>query len=122
MMHQRQKGMTLIGFLLTAIIAGAIVFAGLRLVPIYLEYMKVESVLNGARDEFNGQSPSAPVVRASIEKRLDIEGVTVVGIKDFKIRKAEGGYDVSIEYEHTAPYIANVSFQVDFSKNVHVGR
>ncbi len=121
-MHQRQKGMTLIGFLLTAIIAGAIVFAGLRLVPIYLEYMKVESVMNGARDEFNGQSPSAPVVRASIEKRLDIEGVTVVGIKDFKIRKAEGGYDVSIEYEHTAPYIANVSFQVDFSKNVHVGR
>ncbi len=48
--------------------------------------------------------------------------MTVVGIKDFKIRKAEGGYDVSIEYEHTAPYIANVSFQVDFSKNVHVGR
>ena len=66
-MRQRQKGMTLIGFLLTAIIAGAIVFAGLRLVPIYLEYMKVESVMNGARDEFNGQSPSAPVVRASIE-------------------------------------------------------
>lgn len=121
-MHQRQKGMTLIGFLLTAIIAGAIVFAGLRLVPVYLEYLKVESVLNGARDEFEGQNPTAQYVRASIQKRLDIEGVSVVTIKDFKLKKAEGGYEVSIDYEHAVPYIANVSFLVDFSKSVHVGR
>jgi Tfp pilus assembly major pilin PilA len=121
-MRQRQKGMTLIGLLLTAIIAGAIVFAGLRLVPVYLEYMKVESVLNGARDEWQGQTPSSQAVRSSIQKRLDIESVSVVTIKDFKVRKAEGGYDVSIDYAHTVPYIANVSFQVNFSKSVHVGR
>ena len=40
-MRNHQQGMTFIGLLFVLAMAGVIVYAGIRLAPLYLNYMKV---------------------------------------------------------------------------------
>ncbi|MFZ4701712.1 MAG: DUF4845 domain-containing protein, partial [Candidatus Methylumidiphilus sp.] len=50
-MANRQNGMTLISFLLVFVVAGFLVLLTLKLVPVYLDHMKVKSSLEGLKTE-----------------------------------------------------------------------
>ena len=122
-MLKRQEGMTLLGFLIIAALAGLLVFAGIRLTPVYLEYMKVVSVLDGVKKEFDGTVAELPSLRRSIQRRFDVESVIIIRIQDIHIRKSgTGGYILDVKYAHKAPYIANINFVVDFQKTVEIVR
>ena len=45
-MQDRQQGMTFLGILVLVIVVGAWVYAGIRLVPKYLEYVRVAATLS----------------------------------------------------------------------------
>ncbi|MDH3401199.1 MAG: DUF4845 domain-containing protein [Chromatiales bacterium] len=121
-MYKNQRGMTTIGMILAAAIAGLIVFAGLRLAPVYLEYMKVAGVLDSVHADLNGTNPTVRDIKRGIQSRLDIERIEIVDANDYKIAKEGKGYRVSVKYEHKAPYIYNVSFLVDFEKSIEITR
>ncbi len=121
-MYKNQRGMTTIGMILAAAIAGLIVFAGLRLAPVYLEYMKVAGVLESVHADLNGTNPTVRDIQRGIQSRIDIERIEIVNAKDYKIAKEGKGYKVSVKYAHKAPYIYNVSFLVDFEKSVEIAR
>ena len=114
--------MTTLGMVIMVVFVGLFVFAGLRLTPVYLNYMKVSGVVNGVLDEFDGQSPSRSAIRSSISRRFDIESVNLITARDVKVTSVDGGFEVSAQYDHTAPFIANVSFTVHFNKTVLVRR
>jgi hypothetical protein len=122
-MRNKQNGMTFLGFLIIAVLAGMLVYAGLRLTPVYLEYMKIVSVLDGAKNEFDGTPVELGMLRRSIQRRFDIEAVTVIRVQDIKLSKSgTGGYILRVKYAHRAPYIANINFVVDFAKTVEIVR
>ena len=121
-MYKNQRGMTTIGMILAAAIAGLIVFAGLRLAPVYLEYMKVAGVLKSVHADLNGTNPTVRDIKRGIQGRVDIERIDIIKATDYKIAKEGKGYKVSIEYAHKVPYIYNVSFVVDFEKSVEITR
>ena len=121
-MARQQAGMTTLGFALLAVFIGLFAFAAIRLMPIYLNYMKVAGVIEGVRTEFDGQSPSVPAMRKSILRRFDVESVGVIEYRDIKVTPVDGGFEVSAVYDHTSPFIANISFTVHFDKSVLVRR
>ena len=51
---RRQGGMTTLGMIILVAFVGMFVFAGIRLTPVYLNYMKVAGVINGVQEEFDG--------------------------------------------------------------------
>ncbi len=55
----REDGMTALGIIILVIFIGLFAFGGLRLTPIYLNYMKVAGVLDGTYKEFDSQNPFA---------------------------------------------------------------
>lgn len=118
----RQRGMTALGMLILVAFVGLFVFAGIKLVPAYLENMKVASTFEKLVDEFSGQPASQQELRRSIEKRFDIESVTALSYRDVEIKKVSGGYTVTAKYRHIVPFIANVSFAIDFNNEVTVRR
>jgi len=121
-MRARQQGITAIGFVVLAAFIGIFVFAGLRLTPVYLESMKVRTVLNDIRVNLDGQGASAQNIRTAIGKRLNIEMIRDVKAKDFKIRKSETGYDVQLQYERRQPFIGNLYLLVVFDEEVEIRR
>lgn len=119
---QRQAGATTIGFIIIAAFVGLLVFAVLRLTPVYLNYMKVVGVIDGVRKEFDGQKPSISVIRRSVSRRFDVESVSEIRARDVTVTVVDGGFEVSAVYDHTAPFLSNISFTVHFDKSVLVRR
>lgn len=121
-MRDRQQGITAIGFLILAVMVVAIGFAGLRLTPIYLEHMKILSVLEDTKANLDGTNPSIQQIKSAIGKRLNIEMVRTIKKQDFKIKKSEVGYSVRIQYDSEAPYLANIWLLVRFNDAVEIRR
>jgi len=119
---RRQAGMTTLGLSILVAFAGLIAFAGIRLTPVYLNYMKVAGVVSGVQQEFDGTNATRSSIRSSISRRFDIEMVGEITARDVKVTKVAGGHEVAATYSHKAPFIANVSFIVDFDKRALVRR
>lgn len=118
----RQAGMTTLGMIILVVFVGLFAFAGIRLTPVYLNYMKIVGVIDGIEKEFDGQAPSRAAIRNSIMRRFDVESVTQIAARDIEITTVDGGFEVTAAYEHKAPFIGNVSFAVDFRKTTKVRR
>ena len=118
----RQRGMTTLGMLILVAFVGLFVFAGIRLTPVYLNYMKVAAVVNGVLEEFDGQSPNSAVIRRSISRRFDIESVDQITARDIQVTAKDGGFEVAATYEHSTPYISNLWLTVHFDKRVLIRR
>jgi hypothetical protein len=119
-MRQQQLGMTFVGILCILALVGAIGYAGLRLIPVYLNYMKVARTMDAAATEFKGDSPDVGALRRSLEHHWIIEDPTGVDVKDIEIAKDDRGVSMHVVYDDAVPYIANVSLSVHFDKTVKV--
>ena len=119
---RQQAGMTTLGLIILVLFVGLFAFAGIRLTPVYLNYMKVVGVVDGVGSEFDGTGASRSAIRTSISRRFDIESVSVITAKDVKVTSVDGGFEVAATYSHKSPFIANISFVVDFDKRVLVRR
>lgn len=120
-MRSTQRGITFIGWLFLLIPIAIVGYAGIRLLPVYLNYTKIARLMSQVAQEGQGSDPLA-TVRYSIEKRLDIEGVEFPDSKDFTIKREGQSWLVSIDYEDGAPLLANVSITAKFSKSVRLGQ
>ncbi len=120
--QSRQGGVTAVGFLLLALFVGLFAFATIRLTPVYLNYMKVAGVIDGVFKEFDSQGPSRSAIVTSIRRRFDVESVGIISSRDIKVINDGGGFKVEAVYDHTTPFIGNVSFTVHFDKRVMIRR
>lgn len=120
--RRRQAGMTTLGLIILVSFLGIFAFAGIRLTPVYLNYLKVVGVVNGVVEEFEGTGPSRTAIRTSVSRRFDIESVTGITAKEVTVKAVDGGFEVAAVYSHKTPFVANVSFIVDFDKRVVIRR
>ena len=121
-MRRHQAGMTTLGMIILVSFIGLFAFAGIRLTPVYLNYMKVVSIVESVRDEFDSTGASRADIRRSIGRRFDIESVSEITAQEVKVTTVEGGFEVSATYSHKSPFIANVFFLVDFDKRALIRR
>lgn len=118
----RQAGMTTLGLVILVVFLGMFAFAGLRLTPIYLNYFKIVGVIEGIHEEFDRKAASRAEILNSLRRRFNIEAVSRIAASDIQITKVDQGLEVKAEYDHSTPFIANVSFTVHFDKRAVVRR
>src|SRR5215510_6384139 len=118
-MFARQRGATLLGTLIIVAIVGFAVYAGIRLTPLYLEYMSVVRALEQTAKSEQGDATSPQALRQSLERRWAIEDIKNLDYKDVEIKKGTNGFTMRANYRAEAPFVANVSLVVDFDKTVN---
>lgn len=121
-MRARQQGMTLIGMVIVVAFVGVFVFAVLKVMPFYLEQIKVTSILEDVKRDLDGNASSMAQIRNALAKRLDIEMVTGITVTDIAIKKSGNGYAVQAKYERRAEFLGNLSLVADFDKKVEIKR
>ncbi len=119
-MRRRQQGMTFIGLICILALAGVVVYAGIRLAPVYLNYMKVARAMEATATEAKGDSPDPAALRNTLDRHFNIDDPTGVDVKDIEITKDDGGVQMHVAYDQVVPYVANVSLSVHFEKTVTV--
>ncbi len=120
-MLRRQRGVTAIGWLVLLIPFAIVIYAGVRLLPLYLNYMNVSRTLNSLADQYRGGSVTPDDIRNSISKHFEIDEVNYPTIRDISITRAGQGWQVEAAYYDQAPLFAHITLQVKFDKVVDVG-
>jgi hypothetical protein len=119
-MRHRQQGITLIGLLMILSLVGMIGYAGIRLVPVYLNYLKIVRTLEQVAVEFKGDNVDPARIRVSLDRHWTIEDVAEITVKDIEIKKDGDGVSMSVAYDHPVPYVGNLWLMVRFDKTVKV--
>ena len=120
-MRSRQRGATLLGMAIIVAIIGVGLYAGIRLVPIYMEYMAVVRAMDQTAKENADGGTSPQTLRNALARRWSIEDIRSVGPQDIEITKAGSGYSMRAWYRAETPFVGNVSLAVDFDKTVTIG-
>ena len=120
-MRKSQRGVTLIGWVILLVPVGVLIYTGIRLTPIYLNYFRVVQALKQQAVESKDDSQINPAaVRMSLEKRFDVGYVDHPNAKDIDVHR-DGDHWVAVaDYEDLAPLFANVSILVQFNKQVEL--
>src|SRR5215468_11162703 len=120
-MRNRQVGVTAIGWLFLLTPLAIVVYAGIRLTPVYLNYMKVAKAMDQAGSELKAGGASPTAIRNTIDKHFEIDMVEYPSTKDMKITKDGGAWVVESNYDDDAPLFGNISLHVTFDKVVKIG-
>ena len=87
-MRKKQRGVTLIGWIFLMIPLAIVGYAGIRLAPVYLNYMKVVRTLDQVKSEYkSGDTGSRQAILNSIDKHFNVESVDYPSVKDLKVSR-----------------------------------
>jgi hypothetical protein len=121
-MRNRQQGVTAIGWLVLLTPFAIVGYAGMRLAPVYLNYMKVvRAIDNAASTAKGGGAGDATAIRTAIDRHFEIDMVDFPTIKDIQVRREGGAWVIEAKYDDEAPLFGNVSLHVLFDKTVRSG-
>jgi hypothetical protein len=117
-MRNRQQGVTAIGWLFLLTPFAIVVYAGIRLAPLYLNYMKVVRAIDNAASTAKGGAGDATAIRTAIDRHFEVDMVDFPTIKDIQVRREGGAWVIEAKYDDEAPMFGNVSLHVTFDKIV----
>ena len=117
-MRNRQQGVTAIGWLVLLTPFVIVGYAGIRLAPLYLNYMKVVRAIDNAASTAKGGAGDATAIRTAIDRHFEVDMVDFPTIKDIQVRREGGAWVIEAKYDDEAPMFGNVSLHVTFDKIV----
>lgn len=117
---QKQRGITLIGFIIVLSFAIFISFIGMKIGPLYMEYYSVVSAMNGVASERGSANLSPYDIRVKVLNRLYVSySAENVKEKHIKIVR-KNGVHLNVAYEVRKPVIGNLDVVAKFDKTVRL--
>ena len=117
-MRKHQRGITAIGWLILMIPVAIVFYAGIRVSPLYLNYMKVVHSLDSVASEVSNDGQSADGLRNAVDKHFQIESVDYPDKKDLKISRVGNVWQIEANYDDQSPLFANIAILITFDKIV----
>ena len=120
-MRNRQQGVTGVGWVVLLTPFALVGYAGIRLAPLYLNYMKVVRAIDNAASSAKSGPGDAAAIRTAIDRHFEIDMVDFPTIKDIQVRREGAAWVIEAKYDDEAPLFGNLSMHVAFDKIVRVG-
>lgn len=106
-MKQSQRGLTMLGFLITLCLVIFFAFCAMKIVPMYIQFYSVKQILATVAN-----NPEAATgkdkIRALFSRSLQIDYVNGITPDMLKIETTDGGYNLVMDYERREPLMANI--------------
>ena len=120
--RRRQEGISSVGWLLIASIAGFFIMTLFKVYPMYYEHYKITSTLNAIQEDPSVDVKSKAAIWEKMNKRFFIDNVRTVKREHVKMSRKDGKTTVTVSYEARTPYIANLSLIGSFNQTVVIDR
>lgn len=118
----RQRGLTLLGFLIVLIVVAFFGLILMKLFPVYSEWYAVRKSLSALQQEPGIASRTPEQVRELINRKWYISYVKTPTQKNVKVTKRGGQYIVQVAYERRGNLLYNLDYIAVFDKSVSLTR
>jgi hypothetical protein len=122
MNRHSQKGLTTLGWIIIIATFGSIVLTGLKILPMYLDYFNVKSVVDSVVNDSSIDPKSKRDLWTAINKRLLINQVNSVKRENVSFLRKEGVTTITVDYKVEKPYIAQLYLGAKFNYTVDINR
>ena len=117
---RKQKGLTLIGFVIVLSMVIFVAFIGMKIGPIYMEYYSVVSAMNGVASERGSANLSPYDIRVKVLNRLYVS-YSAENVKEQHIKLTRSnGVHLRVAYEVRKPVIGNLDVVAKFDRTVRL--
>ncbi len=121
MIPKKQKGMSLVGFLIVLAMVIFFAYLGMRIAPIYIEFYSVKQAMNGIADEPGSANYSPYDLKAKFLDRLFIN-YSAGNVKSENIRVVRNnGVWLVVKYDVRKPVMGNLDVIASFDERVMLG-
>ncbi|MGH8050500.1 MAG: DUF4845 domain-containing protein [Arenimonas sp.] len=111
----KQRGITLMGFIMVLAVVGVFAFVGFKLFPVYAEYYSALTDLKASCKEPDAAKATLQEMRNKLDRRFNISYVSSINTaKDVKLIKNGDVKSINIKYEVRKPLIYNLDFVAKF--------
>ena len=110
--RRRQRGLTLIGLLVSGIIIALIALVVMRVVPTVIEYFNIKKAVVRATSASPSGLPSE--IRTAFDRSQAIDDFSAVAAKDLVITKLNDKTIVSFAYEKRVPLFGPASLLIEY--------
>ena len=117
----KQRGITLIGFVMVLIVVGIFAYMGMVLGPAYSEYYGVVKALKFVASEASPNQTDFEPLRAGLDRQFNIGYVESVQGKDAKLIRDKTGNLLTMKYEVRKGFVYNIDFVVKFEHTEPLG-
>jgi Tfp pilus assembly major pilin PilA len=116
---RRENGLTLIGFLIVLGIVLFFAYAGMRIVPMYLEYHALVTAMDKLKNDPLSKSMPPHKIKQSIRDSLWASYASNnIKNEHIRISRKSDGVNVRVAYEVRADFIANIDLIGSFDRTV----
>ena len=114
--------MTTIGWILIIAIFSSILLTGFKVLPFYLEYFQVRSVLDSVVEDQSLDPKSKRQLWEAINKRLRVNQSRSVKREHLTFVRKDAVTTITVAYRVEKPYIAQLFIGADFEYSVEIKR
>ena len=119
----RQRGASPLGWLIVIVMVCIIGLAGLKLLPVYLEYYSLADVLETMRTDSKMKGATKREIVNMFYKRVSGSSIESVRDENVVFKKVQGkkSYLIEVNYKVKTPLFGNLSLLAEFNRSAEVG-
>jgi hypothetical protein len=112
---RRQKGITLSGFMMWAVLLIVAALIAFRIGPPYAEFLSIQAQLRAVANDPEGRSGVRRIVEDLFSRRAQIENISAISGKDIQITKVGDRVVLTAEYSVCVPFVFNIRACMDYT-------
>lgn len=117
-MRSRQRGIGWFGVLCVLAVLGFCAVVGVKMLPLYLNQMKVASSVKKVATDPAYANAEAGQLRSALQRYWDIESIETLTPREIKVKRTEHGRYLSYDYEVRERLFYNIHVVLHFQDDV----
>ena len=117
-MASKQRGITLLGFIMVLIVLAIFAVIAMNLFPVYNEAFSVKTAMESVARQPGANDMSQQQLQRALQKHFDINYVDNVDAKVAQLVRDKSGNVLNMDYEVRKPLVYNLDFVAKFEYNV----
>ena len=133
---EKQKGATLISWMIGIAVGILLISGGLKIGPHYIEYNSVKSFMNAIAGEPAAKTMNKREIMSRVEKYLNVNSMDGLSKAYYDSKSGRPGTkkpfkrvtlkkgnkrQLTVDYKVEAPWLANIAFLLDYKYQVELG-
>ena len=116
---RKQNGLTLIGFFIVLTMVLFFAYAGMRVIPMYLEYYSLVQAMDTMKSEPKAKTMSPGQIKQNLRTKLWVSySDNNIQDKHIRISKKTNGINLRVKYEVRKPFMGNIDIIGHFDRSV----